>query len=212
MELRGRSVARRAAAQGGPLRRRGGRARGVAVRVPRSRACVLRHRRTTALPAAAQRPQAGAPENSRSGERKVLDFGMAKVLEQARDLATDVGRTIAYAAPERLRSEQVNVHADFWSLGRDALRDGVGHRPYPDARGSAPPPPAVTARSPATRRARRCRPICPPHLQAIIHRLLAFQPAHRYQMRTRSRPISTRSSVVTCRAPSPSTKRRPRRR
>ncbi len=33
------------------------------------------------------------------------------------------------------------------------------------------------------RRARRCRPTVRLHLQAIIHRLLAFQPAHRYQKR-----------------------------
>lgn len=115
-----------------------------------------------------------------SGERKVLDFGMAKVLEEARDLATDVGRTIAYAAPERLRSERVNVHADFWSLGVMLYEMVSGHRPYPaleDPRLRRQLYSAITSNAP-----RAALPLtCPPHLQAIIHRLLAFQPAHRYQ-------------------------------
>jgi len=114
------------------------------------------------------------------GERKVLDFGMAKVLEQARDLATDVGRTIAYAAPERLRSERVNVHADFWSLGVMLYEMVSGHRPYPqleDPRLRRQLYSAITSNAPRA----PLPPDCPPHLQAIIHRLLAFQPAHRYQ-------------------------------
>jgi hypothetical protein len=114
------------------------------------------------------------------GERKVLDFGMAKVLEQARDLATDVGRTIAYAAPERLRSERVNVHADFWSLGVMLYEMVSGHRPYPnleDPRLRRQLYSAITSNAPRA----PLPPNCPPPLQAIIHRLLAFQPPHRYQ-------------------------------
>lgn len=114
------------------------------------------------------------------GERKVLDFGMAKVLEEARDLATDAGRTIAYAAPERLRSERVNVHADFWSLGVMLYEMVSGHRPYPsleDPRLRRQLYSAITTNVPRA----PLPPDCPVHLQAIIHRLLAFQPAHRYQ-------------------------------
>jgi hypothetical protein len=115
-----------------------------------------------------------------TGERKVLDFGMAKVLEEARDLATDVGRTMAYAAPERLRSERVNVHADFWSLGVMLYEMVAGHRPYPkleDPRLRRQLYSAITGNAPRA----PLPPDCPMHLQAIIHRLLALQPAHRYQ-------------------------------
>src|SRR5262249_26311715 len=115
-----------------------------------------------------------------SGGRKVLDFGMARVLEETRDLATDVGRTIAYAAPERLRSERVNVHADFWSLGVMLYEMVSGHRPYPALEG-----PRLRRRLYAAITTNEPRaslpPDCPVHLQAIIHRLLAYQPAHRYQ-------------------------------
>lgn len=114
------------------------------------------------------------------GERKVLDFGIAKVLEETRELATDVGRTIAYAAPERLRSERVNVHADFWSLGVMLYEMISGHRPYPkleDPRLRRQLYSAITGNAPRA----ALPPDCPLHLHAIIHRLLAFQPAHRYQ-------------------------------
>jgi hypothetical protein len=115
-----------------------------------------------------------------SGERKVLDFGIAKVLEETRELATDVGRTIAYAAPERLRSERVNVHADFWSLGVMLYEMVSGHRPYPqleDPRLRRQLYSAITTNAPRA----PLPPDCPLPLQAIVHRLLAFQPAHRYQ-------------------------------
>ena len=115
-----------------------------------------------------------------SGGRKVLDFGMAKVLEETRELATDVGRTIAYAAPERLRSERVNVHADFWSLGVMLYEMVSGHRPYPTLEGPRLRRHLYAAITYYAPRA-SLPPDCPLHLQAIIHRLLAFQPAHRYQ-------------------------------
>jgi protein kinase-like protein len=114
------------------------------------------------------------------GDRKVLDFGMAKVLEETRELATDIGRTIAYAAPERLRSERVNVHADFWSLGVMLYEMVSGHRPYPALEGPRLRRQLYAAITNNEPRA-SLPPDCPLHLQAIIHRLLAFQPAHRYQ-------------------------------
>ncbi len=116
-------------------------------------------------------------------ERKVLDFGIAKALEETRELATDVGRTIAYAAPERLLSERVNVHADFWSLGVMLYEMACGHRPYPDLEGPRHRRQLYSAITNNTPRAPLPRD-CPPHLQAIVNRLLAFQPEHRYQTAT----------------------------
>jgi aminoglycoside phosphotransferase (APT) family kinase protein len=117
---------------------------------------------------------------SEAGDRKVLDFGIAKALEEARDLGTDVGRTIAYAAPERLLSGRVNVQADFWSVGVMLYEMVSGHRPYPALEGRrhrSQLEHAITTNTPR-------EPLpndCPRHLAAIISRLLAFQPEHRYQ-------------------------------
>ncbi len=115
-----------------------------------------------------------------SGDRKVLDFGISKALEDTRDLGTDVGRTIAYAAPERLLSGHVNEHADFWSLGVMLYEMVSGHRPYAMLDGRrfrGQLEHAIVTHAPRV-------PLpdgCPPQLAAIINRLLAFQPEHRYQ-------------------------------
>lgn len=114
-----------------------------------------------------------------AGERRVLDFGIAKALEESRELGTDIGRTIAYASPERLVSDQVNPHADFWSLGVMLFEMVCGHRPYPHLDGPRfrrDLEHAITANAP-----RAAFPeSCPAPLGAIVSKLLAFQVEHRY--------------------------------
>jgi eukaryotic-like serine/threonine-protein kinase len=116
---------------------------------------------------------------SESGERKVLDFGIAKALEESRELGTDIGRTIAYAAPERLLSDQVNAHADFWSLGVMLYEMLCGHRPYPHLDGPRfrrELEHAITANAPRA----PFPPSCPAGLKAIVNKMLALQVEHRY--------------------------------
>jgi serine/threonine-protein kinase len=117
---------------------------------------------------------------SPNGDRKVLDFGIAKALEESRELSTDIGRTTAYASPERLLSDQISPHADFWSLGVMLFEMVCGHRPYPHFDGPRyrrELEQAITTNAP-----RASYPdSCPPALSAIISKLLAFQVEHRYR-------------------------------
>jgi eukaryotic-like serine/threonine-protein kinase len=99
---------------------------------------------------------------SSTGEVKLLDFGVAKLVDPEAVLDTPVTRaehrvlTPAYAAPEQLRGEPVTTSADVYSLGvvlyelvagrRPFSTDGLSSREFEDIVASveAPPPSAVT--------------------------------------------------------------------
>lgn len=73
---------------------------------------------------------------SRIGDVKLLDFGIAKLLEPdpgIPDLLTREHRaiTIAYAAPEQLRGEPVTTATDVYALGIILYELLVGRRPFP---------------------------------------------------------------------------------
>jgi len=120
---------------------------------------------------------------------KVLDFGIAKLLDPARDpLWTDLyGRgplTPAYASPEQIRNESITTASDIYSLGVLLHELALGASPYAE-------PPAereALERAVATGR-RRTFDACahaggqtppPDDLAAILERALALQPAERY--------------------------------
>jgi serine/threonine-protein kinase len=69
------------------------------------------------------------------GQAKLLDFGIAKVLDPDGDDATVTRResralTPAYAAPEQLRGEPVTTATDVYSLGVTLYELLSGHRPF----------------------------------------------------------------------------------
>jgi serine/threonine protein kinase len=119
------------------------------------------------------------PRNVRitsDGQVKVLDFGMAKALSLSRKVTrTDFG-TLGYMSPERLETGEMDAQSDFWALGVVLYQMISGTAPFaaPDTRRlerlivSRRPPPALEG-------------LCSPGLQAIVAKLLAPQPAMRYQ-------------------------------
>lgn len=67
------------------------------------------------------------------GEPKLLDFGLAKMLDmQSPDLTATNYRALtpAYASPEQLRGEKVNVASDIFSLGVVLYEFITGRRPF----------------------------------------------------------------------------------
>jgi serine/threonine-protein kinase len=74
------------------------------------------------------------------GEVRLLDFGIAKILEEAADtgLTEQAGRAMTpdYAAPEQILGESLTVAADIYSLGVILYELLAGCRPYRLARNS----------------------------------------------------------------------------
>jgi non-specific serine/threonine protein kinase/serine/threonine-protein kinase len=124
-----------------------------------------------------------------SGRVKLLDFGIAKVLEEdaATNLQTqgnDAWMTAYYAAPEQLRGEAITVATDIYQLGNLAYELLAQQRPYADLESSPAKlieaklrtrPKLLSQCAPATRR----RPLRG-DVDAIVLRCLRPEPDLRY--------------------------------
>ena len=116
------------------------------------------------------------------GVLKILDFGLARILQpvneqETTESATAVG-TLPYAAPEQLLSGQVNARADIYSFGAVLHKMATGQRPFSEFEGAGlidailhTPPIAP----------RKINPGVSAELERIILKCLEKNPDYRYQ-------------------------------
>ncbi len=123
------------------------------------------------------------------GQVKVLDFGLAKALQNAPSTvdaansptvslaATQMGvilGTAAYMAPEQAKGQEADRRADIWSFGVVLLELFTGERGFPGSNASEVMA-AVILKDPVI------PPGLPPHLDRLLRRCLVKDPRQRLQ-------------------------------
>jgi eukaryotic-like serine/threonine-protein kinase len=125
------------------------------------------------------------PENimlAKSGEVKVADFGLARIGagDEALKL-TQVGITMGtplYMSPEQVEGRPLDPRSDIYSLGVTCYHMLAGKPPF---RGDTALSVALQHVRTQPERLENLRPDLPPALSRIIHKMLAKDPAERYQ-------------------------------
>jgi len=112
---------------------------------------------------------------TRDRKAKIMDFGLAKVVEEVRNHTTVVSGTPYYMSPEQTLGKNVDHRTDIYSLGVTIFELGTGTLPFREGNlpyhhvHTAPPDPSNLA------------PDLPPMLVGIINRCLEKDPANRFQ-------------------------------
>ena len=112
---------------------------------------------------------------ARDHKAKIMDFGLAKVIEEVRNHTTVVSGTPYYMSPEQTLGKNVDHRTDIYSLGvtifelaTGTLPFREGNLPYHHVHMPPPDPGDIT-------------PDLPPMLVSVIQRCLLKDPADRYQ-------------------------------
>ncbi|MEM9596814.1 MAG: protein kinase [Acidobacteriota bacterium] len=112
------------------------------------------------------------------GEAKILDFGIAKVSDDANLTRTGTSPgTPAYMAPEQIGEGAVDARADLWALGVMLYEMLAGHRPFRSDGGKGVVL-SILGRDPEP--LGQIRPEVPEALAAVVSKLLVKNPDHRY--------------------------------
>jgi serine/threonine-protein kinase len=112
---------------------------------------------------------------TRDKKAKIMDFGLAKVVEEVRNHTTVVSGTPYYMSPEQTLGKNIDHRTDIYSLGVTVFEMATGTVPFRE--GNIPyhhvhtPPPDV----------REIRPELPAGLATIVAKCLQKSPETRYQ-------------------------------
>jgi tetratricopeptide (TPR) repeat protein len=112
---------------------------------------------------------------TRDKKVKLMDFGLAKVVEEARNHTTVVAGTPYYMSPEQTLGKNIDHRTDIYSLGVAIFEMATGTVPFKE--GNIPYHHVHTAPP----KIRELRPDLPSTLSDIVERCLEKDPGNRYQ-------------------------------
>jgi tetratricopeptide (TPR) repeat protein len=112
---------------------------------------------------------------TRDKKAKLMDFGLAKVVEEARNHTTVVAGTPYYMSPEQTLGKNVDHRTDIYSLGVAVFEMATGTVPFKE--GNIPYHHVHTAPP----HIQDLRPDLPSALSTIVERCLEKDPGNRYQ-------------------------------
>jgi serine/threonine-protein kinase len=125
------------------------------------------------------------PENillTRKGEAKLADFGLSRCFTSEQPLnITQSGVTMGtplYMSPEQVHGKPVDPRSDIYSFGATCFTMLAGHPPFRGATGFEVAVQHVQAQPPELK---AIRPDLPEDLCTIVHKMMAKNPADRYQ-------------------------------
>ena len=115
---------------------------------------------------------------SKDGTVKVVDFGIARVLQTSKTQTGMLIGTFAYMAPEQYHGEHADERSDLWSFGVLLYELVTYRRPF---KGDSPATlmHSICDQDPASMR--EGTPDCPAELDAVLRKVLQKSPADRYQ-------------------------------
>lgn len=116
-----------------------------------------------------------------SGQPKLLDFGIAKLLDDTVDRTQTVERLLTpnYASPEQMRGAIQTTATDIYSLGAILYKLVTGRSPH-ESEDGAPNPIAVIAGPQEIQPAKRWNPDLPTDIDCILQQALRKEPEERY--------------------------------
>ena len=123
------------------------------------------------------------PENimlAKSGEVKVADFGLARVVGDGGANLTQIGVTMGtplYMSPEQIEGRELDSRSDIYSLGCTAYHMLAGKPPFS---GDTPLAVAVQHLNQAPPALADSRPGIPPRLAQVVERMMAKKPGDRF--------------------------------
>ena len=112
------------------------------------------------------------------GAVKVVDFGIARIMDTSKTQTGSLLGTLSYMSPEQLRGQPADERCDIWSLGAVLYECLAYRKPFTGENHGALIRSILDDQPPSLR---ELAPECPPNLETVVQRALCKDASARYQ-------------------------------